>query len=226
MVVDDFFEDNNCSSFELKISKNSIRQTILQSISNTAEPFVNAVQNHENHDWNEDSLTQVFVGQNTVQLQKTSLPLMIAVQYRDIYHKTKGIPDVFYALIEEGIDHKPEFLMEAKRLPAPTSRREKEYVAGTTPSGNPNGGIERFKLGIHGAGYSHCGMLAFVEENEFEDWFNTVNLWISELFPSSSKKEFLEIQEVKTYFNYYKSIAERDNNNLHLDHFWIKIYKN
>ncbi|CAL66344.1 hypothetical protein [Christiangramia forsetii] len=226
MVVDEFSEDNNGTSFELDISKDSLRQIILQSISNTARPFTIAVQNHENQDWNEDSLTQVFIGQNTVQLQKTGLPLMVAVQYRDIYHKTKGIPDVFYSLIEEGKDHKPEFLMEAKRLPAPTLKREKEYVVGTTPSGNPNGGIERFKLGRHGAGHPHCGMLAFVEDSEFEDWFNSVNRWISELIPSWSKNELLELQEVKPFCNHYKSKAEREDNELHIDHFWIKIFNN
>jgi hypothetical protein len=226
MVVDEFPEDNNSNSFELDISKDSLRQIILQSISNTARPFTIAVQNHENQDWNEDSLTQVFIGQNTVQLQKACLPLMVAVQYRDIYHKTKGIPDVFYSLIEEGKDHKPEFLMEAKRLPAPTLKREKEYVVGTTPSGNPNGGIERFKLGKHGAGHSHCGILAFVEDNEFEVWFDSVNRWINELGPSWSKNELLKLQEVKPFCNHYKSKAEREGDELQIDHFWIKIFNN
>jgi len=223
MVVDNFPEESAKASLNIKVSEENIRQKILQSIFNTAKPFVNAVHNHTNTLWNEDSLTQVFIGQNTVQLQKLSTSLMVAAQYRDIYHKTKGIPDVFYSLIEEGRDHKPAFLMEAKRLPTPTSTREKEYVVGLTPSGNPNGGIERFKLGKHGAGHSHCGMLAFIEKEEYQDWLGNVNSWITELFPSWTDNELLKLQRKQSHYNHYQSKIEREKDEVQLDHFWIKI---
>ena len=223
MVVDDFSEESTGASFSIDLSAEDIRDKILESISNTAKPFVHSVHTHINTDWNEDSLTQVFIAQNTVQLQKLSSSLMVAAQYRDIYHKTKGIPDVFYSMIEEGRDHKPSFVMEAKRLPTPTSTREKEYVVGKTTTGNPNGGIERFKLGKHGAGHSHCGMLAFVEKEEYQYWLKNINSWIAELYPVWSESELLKLQKNYSHYSHYKSKAERVKDEVNLDHFWIKI---
>lgn len=223
MVIDDFSEESTETSFSIDLSTEDIRDKILESISNTAKPFVHSVHTHKNTDWNEDSLTQVFIAQNTVQLQKLSSSLMVAAQYRDIYHKTKGIPDVFYSMIEEGRDHKPSFVMEAKRLPTPTSTREKEYVVGKTTTGNPNGGIERFKLGKHGAGHSHCGMLAFVEKEEYQYWLKNINSWIAELYPVWSESELLKLQKNYSHYSHFKSKAERDKGEVYLDHFWIKI---
>ena len=40
--------------------------------------------------------------------------------------------------------------MEGKRLPTPGSGREREYVASATGE-KPGGGVQRFKLGLHGA---------------------------------------------------------------------------
>ncbi|MDT0651223.1 MULTISPECIES: hypothetical protein [Flavobacteriaceae] len=223
MVVDDFSEDSIEASLSIDISAEDIRRKILESISNTAKPFIHSIHTHKNSDWNEDSLTQVFIAQNTVQLQKLSTSLMVATQYRDIYHKTKGIPDVFYSMIEEGRDHKPSFVMEAKRLPTPISSREKEYVVGKTTAGNPNGGIERFKLGKHGAGHSHCGMLAFVEKEEYQYWLKNINSWIAELYPIWSESELLKLQKNYAHYSHYKSKVEREKDEVNLDHFWIKI---
>lgn len=223
MVVDDFSEESAKASFSIDLSAEDIRRKIFDSISNTAKPFVHSINTHKNTDWNEDSLTQVFIAQNTVQLQKFSTPLMVGAQYRDIYHKTKGIPDVFYSMIEEGKDHKPSFVMEAKRLPTPSSTREKEYVIGKTTTGNPNGGIERFKLGKHGTGHSHCGMLAFIEKEEYQYWLKNINSWIAELYPVWSESELLELQKKNTHHCQYKSRAKREKDEVILDHFWIKI---
>jgi len=223
MVIDDLPEARTGASFSMNLSATSLREKILQSISNTAKPFVTAINTHKKTDWNEDGLTQIFIAQNTVQLQKLSAPLMVGAQYRDLYHKSKGIPDIYYSLLEEGKDHEPAFLMEAKRLPTPTTARKKEYVIGLTPSGNPNGGIERFKLGKHGVGQTRCGMLAFVESEEYQDWLGKVNSWIIELFPIWSSDELLVLQETSSNYNHYKSIADRGTSKVQLDHFWIKI---
>ncbi len=223
MIVDDFSEESTKASFSIELSEEDIRLKILESISNTAKPFVHSIQTHKNIDWNEDSLTQVFIAQNTVQLQKLSISLMVGAQYRDIHHKTKGIPDVYYSMIEEGRDHKPSFVMEAKRLPTPTNTREKEYVIGKTTSGNPNGGIERFKLGKHGIGHSHCGMLAFVENEEYQYWLRKINSWIAELYPVWSENEFLELQKNHTHHSHCKSKVKREKDEVIIDHFWIKI---
>lgn len=223
MIVDDFSHDIYRNSFSINVSPADLHEKILKSIANTAGPFTIAISNHANKDWNEDSLTQVFIGQNNFQLQKLSLSLMISTQYRDIYHKTKGIPDIFYSMVEEGRDHKPAFIMEAKRLPTPSTDREKEYVTGKTPAGNPNGGIERFKLGKHGAGYTRCGMIGFIEIRDYKDWFEKINFWITELFPTWKKSELLKLEGTHMYHNHYKSEAKRIADIVYLDHFWIKI---
>ena len=42
----------------------------------------------------------------------------------------------------------PFLVLEGKRLPAPSRNREREYVTGADTT---SGGIQRFKLGLHGA---------------------------------------------------------------------------
>lgn len=69
------------------------------------------------------------------------------------------------------------FSIEAKRLPTPGSNRKKEYVIGS----KNNGGIERFKTGRHGSQLKFCGMIGFVQKNDFEYWNGKINEWIVEL---------------------------------------------
>lgn len=223
MIVDDFSQEFPRNSFTINVSPADLHEKILKSIADTAEPFTNAISSHNNKKWNEDSLTQVFIGQNNFQLQKLFLSLTAAAQYRDIHDGTRGIPDIFYSIVEEGKDHRPAFIMEAKRLPTPSKDREKEYVIGKTSDGNPNGGIERFKLGKHGAGHTQCGMIGFIENKDYQDWFEKINFWITELFPTWKKSELLRLEEMHMYHNHYKSEAKRIADTVYLDHFWIKI---
>ena len=55
------------------------------------------------------------------------------------------------------------------------SSNNKEYVQGE------RGGIERFKRGHHSAHLNVCGMFAFVQKPEIDDWISKVNSWITEL---------------------------------------------
>jgi len=73
----------------------------------------------------------------------------------------------------------PILVIEGKRLPAPASDREKEYVTGGKE--NTSGGIQRFKLGLHGAGLNIAAMVGYVQEQTPRHWHNQVNTWISEL---------------------------------------------
>ena len=72
------------------------------------------------------------------------------------------------------------FPIECKRLPTPKEkgRDEREYVI--TESGT-TGGIQRFKLGHHGASHKFAAMIAYIQERSFSDWVNQVNTWIHEL---------------------------------------------
>ena len=73
-------------------------------------------------------------------------------------------------------------MLEGKRLPAPTRDREREYVTGIDKT---SGGIQRFKLGLHGAQLDNAGMIGYMQADSFETWFGSINVWIEELATSS-----------------------------------------
>jgi len=55
----------------------------------------------------------------------------------------------------------PFLVLEGKRLPAPSADREKEYLIGN----RRNGGMQRFKLGLHGADLSIAVMIGISRKN-------------------------------------------------------------
>jgi hypothetical protein len=58
----------------------------------------------------------------------------------------------------------PFLVIECKRLPTPSAEREREYVA--SPDCAPiGGGIQRFKLGLHGADHSWCAVIGYVQRD-------------------------------------------------------------
>lgn len=77
----------------------------------------------------------------------------------------------------------PFLVLEGKRLPLPTRDREREYVTGVD---NKSGGIQRFKLGLHGASLRHAGMIGYIQKESFDIWHNSINEWIEELATSDS----------------------------------------
>jgi hypothetical protein len=78
----------------------------------------------------------------------------------------------------------PFLVLEGKRLPTPGSGREREYVA-SAAGATPMGGIQRFKLSLHGAAVSIAGMVGYVQQNTCAYWFAEVNRWIDELKSSA-----------------------------------------
>ncbi|WP_089725286.1 hypothetical protein [Candidatus Thiosymbion oneisti] len=73
----------------------------------------------------------------------------------------------------------PVLVFECKRFPAPSPKgREKEYVTGGDAK---SGGIQRFKLGLHGADLNSAVMIAYVQKDSPRHWFYKVNEWIVEL---------------------------------------------
>lgn len=72
----------------------------------------------------------------------------------------------------------PFLVFEGKRLPAPSSDREKEYVTGL---GQITGGIQRFKLRLHGADMSLAAMIGYIQEGSPREWYDEINEWIAEL---------------------------------------------
>lgn len=76
--------------------------------------------------------------------------------------------------------------IECKRLPTPKEkdRDEREYVT-TEPSSS--GGIQRFKLGAHGAKHPVAAIIGYVQSNTHEYWFDQVNGWIGDLVQQGSE---------------------------------------
>lgn len=75
-------------------------------------------------------------------------------------------------------------LIEGKRLPAPAKSRKMEYVTGGTDSeGRPvfSGGIQRFKLGRHGADHKVAVILGYIQKQSPAYWHSRINDWVSEL---------------------------------------------
>lgn len=69
----------------------------------------------------------------------------------------------------------PFLVFEGKRLPAPSSDREREYVTGGTKK---SGGIQRFKLGLHGARLTTAAIVGYVQSGNLREWLSKINGWI------------------------------------------------
>ena len=73
--------------------------------------------------------------------------------------------------------YNPFIAFEGKRLPAPSKDREQEYVTGGQKK---SGGIQRFKLGLHGAHQERAAIVAYIQSGFPGGWLTQVNAWIDE----------------------------------------------
>ena len=82
--------------------------------------------------------------------------------------------------------YEPFLVIECKRLPTPGGTdREQEYVTGTAENGSPTGGIQRFKLGLHGSNVRTAILVGYIQANDPKHWHRIINKWIRELSKSS-----------------------------------------
>ncbi len=79
----------------------------------------------------------------------------------------------------------PLLVIEAKRLPTPGTGREKEYLTGFE---NRSGGVQRFRLGLHGNKLETVAMIGYVQSSSSSHWHQQVNRWISEEIESRTDK--------------------------------------
>lgn len=86
---------------------------------------------------------------------------------------TKAIEVALYDSI-----YVPFLVIEGKRLPAPTSDREREYVTGLA---EVSGGIQRFRMGLHGKDLPQALIVAYVQKEDVAHWHRTINGWITAL---------------------------------------------
>lgn len=173
---------------------------------------------------NEPQYAQEFVAELERTLRIMDIPLCVGREYSDIYtegaDKQRAVDFYFYP-VEQGISRRSLFSVEAKRLPTPGSDRIKEYVLGS------GGGMERFKREDHGKGLFNCGMLAFIEKQDFNHWYSVINSWITDASTCGlwSTEECLINLTTKTTWAKSSSTIKRDSSDLKLIHFWIDVQK-
>lgn len=125
----------------------------------------------------------------------------------------------------------PILVVEGKRLPTPGSGREREYV--TSPAHEPpGGGIQRFKLGLHGEELTVAGMVGYVRERTCQDWFDAVNNWIDDLALSGNPlwsvddklEKFVPLSNVRTSRCQSKHGRQSGSSTIiHLVHLWVEM---
>src|SRR6266850_472077 len=80
----------------------------------------------------------------------------------------------------------PFIVFEGKRLPPPTRDREREYVTGGE---SKSGGIQRFKLGLHGAKHDLVALIGYIQGGSLREWFDQINKWIRDLESLSNSSD-------------------------------------
>lgn len=115
--------------------------------------------------------------------------------------------------------------IECKRLPTPAEARRdpREYV---TSEDMVQGGIQRFKKGVHGAGHGLAVMIAYVQADGSEVWLRRINAWISELASSdgSWESELLTEDSPRGAVYRARSRHRRDASlAIELQHLWIEV---
>ena len=123
--------------------------------------------------------------------------------------------------------HKAIIVIEAKRLPTPGSGREREYVTGE--DGKITGGIQRFKLGEHGAKHQTAAIVGYIQKHDADHFFSLINSWIEEL-ASDSLSGWHESEKMNPLNSNHKIMTARttsdhcrdgDLPDICLHHLWI-----
>jgi hypothetical protein len=129
----------------------------------------------------------------------------------------------YYPSIREKI-----VVFEAKRLPAPDTRREREYVTGGI---EVSGGIQRFKTGDHGGEHTIAVLIGYIQAYDISYFHKAINSWITEYSLTSpdglpwSTDECLGVPDVHPdHTACLQSKHPRINNTpIELHHLWMVI---
>jgi hypothetical protein len=118
--------------------------------------------------------------------------------------------------------------IECKRLPTPSDGRRdpREYV---TTGARPGGGIQRFKLGFHGAAHAVAVIIAYIQADNAEVWVRRINEWIAELarVDASWVGETLTVDATNGDVHRARSRHSRAASGraaIELQHLWIAIH--
>jgi len=139
---------------------------------------------------------------------------------------------IFLKVSDYSIDPPLITVFESKRLTTTLgTERHREYVYGHEKNGRhvPCGGIERFKLSIHGRQCrKHAGMIGYIQEETAEYWQAQINDWISDLsllneIPKWSEDEHLAPIATSGRISESSSVVYRQTETLHLSHLWVNL---
>jgi hypothetical protein len=137
------------------------------------------------------------------------------------------------AVTIQGVTYKryhPFLVIEGKRLPSPSRDREREYVSGGTEL---SGGIQRFKLGLHGKDYATAVIIGYVQRGDLAQWKSVINGWIADLATGQSSDwaatEILSPVGTKNtctrsrYSSKHLRTTGCKTTFIELSHFWIQV---
>jgi hypothetical protein len=126
--------------------------------------------------------------------------------------------------------YRPLLVIEGKRLPSPSREREREYVSGGVAL---SGGIQRFKLGLHGKEHSAALIVGYVQKGDALQWKSLINAWIADLATRQSAEwaatEILFEVEAKNasartrYLSKHSRTKECKTQFIEISHFWIQL---
>ena len=164
---------------------------------------------------NSQSLVEVF---NVIGTTGVVCTTWIGVQKEHEREDNKGKEDIYFHLNDDSYTR--IFYMEAKRLPKHQSKSEDEYIIGKSSTGNPSGGIQRYKLGNHGDyNLHHNGIIAYVENRTINEWLLIINRKITNEYPDDS------VMGPTSFANEYISSHNYLNRkgSFFMYHFWIDL---
>ena len=204
--------DNLPTSPYLNIVLDIIRKGILISFQK--------LKTNDNEGLKNQTLTESFNYLGTT----TNENIWIGVGKENISEGKQAREDIYFHLNDE--NRTRIFFVEGKRLPKYKTKTKQEYVLGKNTNGNPSGGIERFKKGIHGAPnrVSNNGIIAYIENESIEFWAKNVNDSIRENFNTDDtmvKKDGL----VNEFLSIHQFDCESISTTFKLHHFWIELLK-
>ncbi|MCY0985780.1 hypothetical protein OV203_01470 [Nannocystis sp. ILAH1] len=119
--------------------------------------------------------------------------------------------------------------IECKRLPTPhddARRGEREYVI--SAEDKTTGGIQRFKLGLHGAAHPLAVLIGYIQGGTPEHWRSTINGWLAEVASSDAlwRDEQLNPLASDAAVARFISVHRRDAAStvtIELQHLWIDM---
>lgn len=122
-------------------------------------------------------------------------------------------------------------VLEGKRLTKRLgAKRRREYVIGHENDGKhiPCGGIERFKLSIHGRKFKRAGMIGYIQEESPDYWQEQINAWVSDLSSLQEASKWSENEHLSQItsegrISVSASTVCRESDQLHLTHLWVDL---